>query len=177
MNTCLDGFRIDSRKPPSNAAKYWASARAPAHNSETSRPALLGILIPTTPRVPVRDQKKRKHRRRPLCGFLWRASTGARRTATSGGCHRRRRPLHRRYLSSSPHPANLRPFPFFLVDHLSPNLPCVSRIDFCAASSDRSMAPSFPLDVCLVSHPCRSMSPPHCPLPHLWHSFAADMKP
>ena len=56
--TCLDGFRIDSRKPPSNAAKYWASARAPTHNSETSRPALLGILIPPTPRVPVRDQKK-----------------------------------------------------------------------------------------------------------------------
>ena len=56
--TCWDGFRIDSRKPPSNAAKYWASARAPAHNSETSRPALLGILIPPTPRVPVRDQKK-----------------------------------------------------------------------------------------------------------------------
>ena len=69
--TCLDSSRIDSRKPPSNAAKYWASARAPAHNSETSRPALLGILIPPTPRVPVRDQKKKRKRQcRPLRGFL-----------------------------------------------------------------------------------------------------------
>ena len=57
--TCLDGFRIDSRKPPSNAAKYWASARAPAHNSETSRPALLGILIPPLPAYRFATKKKK----------------------------------------------------------------------------------------------------------------------
>ena len=77
--TCLDGFRIDSRKPPSNAAKYWASARAPAHNSETSRPALLGILIPPTPRVPVHDQKKENADAAPST-----ASSGGRQQALGG---------------------------------------------------------------------------------------------
>jgi len=50
--TSLDGFRIDSWKPPSNAAKYWASARAPAHNSETSPPRIARHLnSPHSPRT------------------------------------------------------------------------------------------------------------------------------